>query len=340
MKKLYPLQFVEKEEQCIDYDALSPQQAKEAEENLKPGPECTEKSFIAKGFLAGNTLEDAVDTYLGSIVGDRLFTFYRGLFPLEIRIRSYRKRTPVYVSADDEVAGERFGCMGKERLWYVMSAEPGSSIYIGFRKSLSAQEIYDRQLAGDVLGAMNEIEPVAGETFYIRPGVPFAIGSGVEIAEVAQNSPVEFDIEKNDQLVEALDFIELGAFIPEYSAPEESFLRVSKINVSSPQEVDTEETGGFIVYLCLSGRAHIKAADGYSLSLTKRDIVLIPNEVDFTIAPDENSDVTLLRISPAPAVTGDEGADGVGPDEEGHGCGCGHHHDHNHGHDCGCGHTG
>ncbi|MGM9773942.1 MAG: hypothetical protein ACI3Y2_01895 [Candidatus Egerieousia sp.] len=328
-KKLYPLQFVDKEDLCIDYENLTTEQAKEAEESLKLGNNCTEKSFVAKGFLAGNTLEDIVDTYLGNILGEKAFRYFEGLFPLEVKILSYKKRTPVIVTADEETARSRFGCMGKEKLWYILSAKKGSSIYLGFRNDISAQEIYDCQLKGEILPMMNEIEPEAGETFYIKPGTPMSIGSGVEIIEVSQNSPIELNIEDNDQLVEALDFINLSGYIPEYFAPEECPFRVERINISDEQKIDTEETGSFIIFLCLSGRAHIRWKDG-ELSLTKKDMTLIPNELEFSIAPDEKSDATLLKIYPAPIS--DDLDDHVHHHDDGHDCDCGEDHHH-----CDCG---
>ncbi len=343
MKKLYPLQFVDKEEQCIDYEGLTAEQAKEAESSLKLGMNCTEKSFVAKGFLSGNTLEDIIDTYLVSVLGEKVFRYFEGVFPVEVRIRSCRKRTPIIVCPDEETSRARFGCMGKEKLWYILSAKKGSSIYLGFRNDISAQEIYDRQLRGDILPAMNEIEPETGEMFYIRPGTPMSSGPGVEIIEISQNSPAELDIEDNEQLVEALDFINLSGYIPEYFAPEECPFRVEKINVSAGQEIDTEETGSFILLVCLSGRAHIKWKDG-SLELTKKDMTLIPNEVEFSMAPDEKSDVTLLKIYPSPISDGDasdekhqkDGCDCGCEGEESCGCGEHHHHGghHHHGEDC------
>ena len=167
----------------------------------------TPESTASNGFLKDNCLDDLIETYMGNLLGDRVFTFFQGNLPITVEIReeSKGKRGGIKVSPDDETALPSYGCWGKERMLYILSADKDSSIWIGFEKSLTATDIYERCQEGTILEAMNEIAPEEGETFYIRPGVPFCIGSGVRYVEVAQNSPVEFNIEELDQLVQALD---------------------------------------------------------------------------------------------------------------------------------------
>ena len=152
----------------------------------------TPESTASNGFLKDNSLDDLIETYMGNLLGDNVFSFFQGNLPVTVQIKE--QKTPITVSPDDETALPRYGCWGKERMLYILTADKDSSIWIGFSKTLSATDIYERCQEGTILQAMNEIAPEEGETFYIRPGVPFCIGSGVRYVDLSQNSPVELNI--------------------------------------------------------------------------------------------------------------------------------------------------
>ena len=193
---------------------------------------CTENSVALNGFLQDNTLDEIIETYLGNLLGDNVFSFFQGNFPISVEIKREMQRTPIKVSPNNDLSLQRYECWGKERMIYIISARKDSSMYIGFQKSLSATELYEKCQKGIILEAMNEIEPEEGETFYIRPGVPFSIGPGISYLELSQNSPVEFNIENMEQMVEALDFIKLEASVPEYIAPEECLFRMESVLIT------------------------------------------------------------------------------------------------------------
>ncbi len=234
----------------------------------------TPESKAINGFLKDNTLDDLIETYMGNLLGDSVFTFFQGNLPITVQIKDTQLaessknggRGPVLVSPDDQTALPRYDCWGKERMLYILSAQKGSSIWIGFEKSISATDIYERCQKGNIIDAMNEIEPEEGETFYIRPGVPFCIGSGVRYVEVAQNSPVELDITDMEQMVEALDFIRLDAYIPEYVAPEDCLFRMERVAITKPQTIAPDQTESFMAIVNLDNQT----------SLTVKDIRALP----------------------------------------------------------------
>ena len=252
----------------------------------------TPESTALNGFLKDNTLDDLIETYMGNLLGDKVFTFFQGNLPVTVKLSdtasstdspskeslsdSSLKKNPerslsngnscIRVSPDNETALPRYGCWGKERMLYILSAEEDASIWIGFKKNLTASDIYERCQSGTILEAMNEIGPEEGETFYIRPGVPFCIGKGVKYVEVSQNSPVEFNIEELDQLVEALDFIRLDATNPEYVAPEDCLFRMERVAITKPQTIAPDQTESFMVLLNLDNQTSLKVKDlrGYT----------------------------------------------------------------------------
>jgi len=79
---------------------------------------------------------------------------------------------------------------GKPEAWYIIGAEPGSGLYLGFRDGVSRQDIemaIDREAAVDALMSFVPVSP--GDVFLIEPGTPHAIGKGVLLLEPQRVSP-------------------------------------------------------------------------------------------------------------------------------------------------------
>ncbi len=312
----------------------------------------TPESVASNGFLKDNSLDDLIETYMGNLLGDNVFSFFQGNLPITVEIKdSAKKRGPIIVSPDDETALPRYGCWGKERMLYILSAEKDSSLWIGFEKNLSATEIYERCQAGTILETMNEIAPEEGETFYIRPGVPLCIGSGVRYVDLSQNSPVELNIEDLDQLVEALDFIHLDSCNPEYVAPESCLFRMERVAITKPQTIAPDQTESFMAIVNLDNSTSLRTKDIRGLSDTTEEnfinlkgnaIALIPHDIsELAISPSqdgENPASSFLRVYmcnvPEPPKEDEEKDE----NEDHHHCGCEAHHHHHDG-DCDCGHN-
>ena len=279
----------------------------------------TPESTASNGFLKDNSLDDLIETYMGNLLGDKVFTFFQGNLPVTLEIKEENgrnKRGNIFVSPDDQTALPRYGCWGKERMIYILSAGKDSSIWIGFEKSLTATGIYERCQEGTILEAMNEIAPEEGETFYIRPGVPFCIGKGVKYVDLSQNSPVVFNIEDMEQLVEALDFINLDSYIPEYIAPEDCLFRMERVAITKPQTIAPDQTESFMAIINLDNQTSLRVKDLRGLPETTEEnfldlksnakdsdsgfMALIPHDIqELTISPSqggENPTSSFLRI--------------------------------------------
>ena len=121
-----------------------------------------EDSVVAEGWLAGNTIGELMETYLERIVGENVYNFYGRQFPLLIKSLEVKGRLSAQVHPDDQVAAERYDSLGKAKLWYVTEADDNAKIYCGFKRPLSALELYDKCIDGtiyasslvEVLGAL------------------------------------------------------------------------------------------------------------------------------------------------------------------------------------------
>jgi mannose-6-phosphate isomerase len=81
---------------------------------------------------------------------------------------------------------------GKEECWLIVDAEPGASLAIGFRQPIDADAMRAAALDGSIEGLM-EWHPVrAGDFFYIPANTVHAIGEGVSLIEVQQNSDITY----------------------------------------------------------------------------------------------------------------------------------------------------
>jgi len=182
-----------------------------------------EESVIAEGWLAGNTIEDIMETYLERVVGEDIYQYYGRQFPLLIKFLDIRDRLSVKVHPDDETSEQRYDALGKSEMWYVIEAEPGAKIYMGFKRPTNAQELYDRCLDGTVEEVLNIIYPKKGDVFHIKPGTVHAAEGGLLIAEIGESSDLTFRLydwgresdpatARQMHLEEAIDIIDYNAF--------------------------------------------------------------------------------------------------------------------------------
>ncbi len=81
---------------------------------------------------------------------------------------------------------------GKEECWYVIAADPGARLGIGFDETLDADELRAAALNGSIEGLMTWFPVDPGDFFYIPANTVHAIGAGVSLIEVQQNSDVTY----------------------------------------------------------------------------------------------------------------------------------------------------
>lgn len=181
-------------------------------------------TFVHDGWLAGSTLGDLMETYLDRITGEHVFDAWGQQFPFQIRRIMVEGRMPLRVSPEDETARDRYDHLGKEKLWYVVSAGKGSRLLIGFRRDTDASELYTECLEGNPVKLLNTLEPRAGQFFYIPAGTPHCAFGPMTIVEVSESSALDFclcdwcqttdvsssfdeEFDETLNIIDALDFI-------------------------------------------------------------------------------------------------------------------------------------
>lgn len=113
-----------------------------------------------------------------------------------VKLLDARQRLPVHVHPDRAFAASHLDCpYGKTEAWFVLDADPGSSLYLGWTEDVDPAELARRRDAQDsewMLAHMNRLPASAGMGVLVPAGTAHAIGEGVFVAEVQE--PTDFSI--------------------------------------------------------------------------------------------------------------------------------------------------
>lgn len=102
------------------------------------------------------------------------------------------EKLSVQVHPDDEQARARGFVRGKDECWMVLAADPDSTIALGPKKTVSRDLLRDAALDGSIENLLDWKPARAGDFFYLKAGTIHAIGSGITLIEVQQNSEATF----------------------------------------------------------------------------------------------------------------------------------------------------
>ena len=152
-------------------------------------------SVVANGFFADNNdLNELIEVYMGELLGDKVYDKYGLGFPLLVKFIDATDDLSVQVHPDDKLAKERYGMNGKTEMWYVIQADEGAGLYVGFKEGVTRDQYWDAVDAGTVDQLLRFYPVKKGELYFIPAGTVHAIGKGVLLAEIQQPSDVTYRI--------------------------------------------------------------------------------------------------------------------------------------------------
>jgi len=175
-------------------DALVKVYGKSGDPNAKIGEswECWDTNRVTNGPLAGKTIAD-LRAQLGSdLLGNLDAT---RIFPILTKIIDARDWLSVQVHPDDAYAQRvEHHPNGKTECWYILHAEPGAQLVLGWTHDTNRAE-YERRVADGSLGDILRRVPVqAGDAYYLPSGTLHAIGAGIILFETQQASDLTYRI--------------------------------------------------------------------------------------------------------------------------------------------------
>ena len=113
-------------------------------------------------------------------------------FPTLTKFIDAREKLSVQVHPSDEYALKNEGQYGKTEMWYVVEADEGAGLYMGLERKADADEFLAAVKDGSVENLLSFKEVKAGDVFFIPSGTIHAIGAGVVIFEIQQNSTLTY----------------------------------------------------------------------------------------------------------------------------------------------------
>lgn len=186
------------------------------------------ESEVANGPLAGKSLTWLLQNHPRELLGEA--KPLNGRFPLLVKILDARDRLSLQVHPPAHKAAQ-LGGEPKTEMWYITHSDPKAELYVGLRRG-TAREEFTRKLGdGTVAECFHRIEVRAGDAMFLPSGRVHAIGSGLVIFEIQQNSDTTyraFDWNRVDEtgksrqlhINECLESIDFEDFEPELIRPD------------------------------------------------------------------------------------------------------------------------
>ncbi len=290
MNMLYPLKFRTIEKRALWGTELWLLSALEDDE-----------TEVIEGYLSDNTPNELAEIYMGEVMGDKVYGRYGAEFPLLFKRIIAKERLSLQVHPNSELAAERHNAYGKNELWYVNSAESGSSLILGFKEDVTPEKYLAALANGTLEELCNVVEVTAGDMFYIPAGLVHSIGGGITITEVQQSSDITyriFDWNRLDSNGESRELhTELATDAIDFGASATNLRRALNNNelitintneyfttemVECKDSFAIESNGGesFIALIALQGGGDIEYDMDGVVGFDEGDIAIIPAEIE------------------------------------------------------------
>jgi mannose-6-phosphate isomerase len=232
-------------------------------------------SNVKNGVFKGVSLEKLISKYGSKLLGTDIPLNY---FPILIKIINAEDNLSVQVHPNSEYARDVENDIGKNEIWYVLDCKKDSEIILG-TKNCTKKDFEKALYDGNIDKYLNNINVNKGEVFFVKEGLVHAIGKGVMILEIQQNSDITYriyDYNRNRelQIEKALQVIDLknqckkslGLKFQEKNYSKTYYCISKNIAVElyhiykNFQDVSNSER--FYIYTCVQGKGYILYSNG------------------------------------------------------------------------------
>ena len=248
---------------------------------------------IVGGDFDGITLEEYINIKGKAVVSNTELD----RFPLLIKFIDAEDNLSVQVHPDDEYGLKNANSLGKTEMWYIIDAKPNAKLVYGLKPGCTVEEFKIAIENGTVENMLNYVPVKKGDVFFIPAGLVHAIGSGILLAEIQQNSNITYrvydynrvgkdgktrELHISDALNviktrsnDEIDKIRYSTNVKnEYTLASCEYFTVEKFNINGRHRfLATAES--FNSILCLDGNAQIEF-NGEIYKITKGDSYFIP----------------------------------------------------------------
>jgi mannose-6-phosphate isomerase len=151
-------------------------------------------SVVANGAYAGKPLTELLQKYPQEILGAKVHGQFGEKFPLLFKFLDAKEDLSIQVHPNDELAKKRHNSFGKTEMWYVMQADEGSRIVIGFKERSGPEEYLEHLNNKNLVEILNEVKVNKGDVFFLETGTIHALGGGIMVAEIQQTSDITYRV--------------------------------------------------------------------------------------------------------------------------------------------------
>src|ERR1700744_480423 len=258
-------------------------------------------SVVANGSLAGESLADLLVKYKGELVGGKIYERFGNEFPLLVKFIDANEDLSIQVHPDDKLGKERHNSFGKTEMWYVIEADPGSTLIAGFNKELTQEEYLEKFNSGHLTDVLNKENVQAGDVFFLPAGRVHTIGKGLLIAEIQQTSDITYRIYDFDRVddkgnkrelhtqeaLAAIDYKHYPEYKTKYTPKKDEtvhlvscpYFTTNLLDFTKNTNKDYSALDSFVIHVCLEGAYEIKY-NGESLAVKMGDCILLPKVID------------------------------------------------------------
>lgn len=147
-------------------------------------------SYVASGEFKGLTLLKYLENKnflpLGSNNVDKKE------LPVLIKFIDALQDLSIQVHPDDNYSKKHENALGKTEMWYVLEAKPNAKIYFGSKEEMSQKEFKEAIENDTILDKLVHKEVFKGDVIFVEAGSIHAIGAGIIICEIQQNSNITY----------------------------------------------------------------------------------------------------------------------------------------------------
>ena len=259
------------------------------------------QSVVINGDLAGKSLEDALILKGKEIIGK---PFIKGeKFPLLVKFIDAKDKLSVQVHPGDKYAFiNENGELGKSEAWYILQADKGAKLVAGLKDGVTKDMFKEKLKAGRLEEVLNEVEVKAGDVLDIPAGLIHAIGNGILLAEIQQNSDttyrvydwgrlgldgsprelhidkslevIDFEQKHSKELIDGEIHLEDGYSLIEYIR--NAYFVLQQLTVNKIYTGKSEEC--FEIYMTVKGDAEIRCLDEV-IQIAEGQCFIIPKDL-------------------------------------------------------------
>jgi mannose-6-phosphate isomerase len=112
--------------------------------------------------------------------------------PILVKLIFTSELLSVQVHPDNEYAWSHGDISGKTEMWYILRAEPGAQLALGFRETITRERLREVSVSGEIEQLLQWFPVSPGQAYFVPPRTVHALGPGITLCEIQQNADITY----------------------------------------------------------------------------------------------------------------------------------------------------